>query len=124
MNFLQETMAQIDGHIAMEVERETQKQIGEVSQTVNNFILQCQQGGQMVQNVAQVQRGLLEVEIQRQVEEKIKTLETGMAEFLRLHVEDLKGREGGLVQKLEFLNNSISELKTFLNMSKETKKTG
>ena len=56
VQMVSETLSQNNSHVFGQLEQQRQKMEMDLSQTVNNFILQCQQGGEMVQNLAQIQK--------------------------------------------------------------------
>eukprot|EP00667_Euglena_gracilis_P004907 EG_transcript_4936 len=122
LNLVNEALGMHDGrmadHIAM-VKREIQ---AELSATVNDLLLQFQQNGEMVQNLAQCQRHLLSVEMERQFAEKVKKVEDGVNTFFEAQVEGLRKNERDFSQKLSFLEKSVGEMHVVVQQVGEKEK--
>ena len=82
---------------------------------MNNFILQCQQGGETVRNMAELQRGLLNAEIQQQVQSRVESLETKMKNFLQKQNEDNARKDSVLALRLKNFEDMLVRQNDFMD---------
>jgi hypothetical protein len=115
LNFLQQNVQQMNEQTAALVERERKKIQDDLSQALNNFILTCQQSGETVRNLADVQKGLLEAEIQRLFNSKLENFQKEMGDALRRHLDQCRKFEESTTKKLQFFETSMVQMNDFVN---------
>jgi hypothetical protein len=115
INFLQQNVQQMNEQTTALVERERQKIQNDLSQTLNNFILTCQQSGETVRNLAEVQKSLLEAEIQRLVNTKLENSRKEMGDAFQKHLEHCQKFEEATLKKLQFFETSMVQMNDFVN---------
>ena len=102
VQFLQQNVQQMNEQTAALVEQERKKIENDLSQSLNNFILTCQQSGETVRNLAEVQKGLLEAEIQRLISTKLESSRKEMGEAFQKHLDHCQKVEESTSRKLQF----------------------
>ena len=112
---VEQKMKQVEQHVVTKVEHEKQRIQGELSQLLNNFILHCQQGGETVRTLAGVQKELLNVEIQAQIQAKSEDLEIKVKDFLQKQSEEFQRKDTMLTAKVSKFEEPLGQINTFLS---------
>jgi hypothetical protein len=94
----------------------------EISKLANKLVLHFQQGGETIQKLAECQKNLLAVEIERQIGCKVKELENGVNQVLKRQVEEISKMQQDLFHKVSVAERSTEELKKFVVGSEEKRK--
>ena len=68
-----------------------------------------------MRNLADVQRGLLNVEVQRQVQTEWDTFEKEMGDLYQKHLNECQRKDEVLKRKLEFFEDTFTHMNDFIN---------
>jgi hypothetical protein len=122
LQFIHENLAKRNTEMCNQFEHQKQKSQEAIQQSVSQFIMQCQEGGNAVEKIADCQKQLLGIEVQRQVEGKFRDFEQKLREFLdgkftRLEksekdVQDKLFAPGGLIEQVGNCSHSIEGVKS------------
>ena len=101
---------QAQSQLGGQAEQERQKLGTELSGLVNEFLMRCQQGENNLQHIADCQKQLLSIAIEREVGEKIKVFEVQVNKFMDLKFSEFRDREENLRRRLDDLHDATHNL--------------
>ena len=106
----------IRGFVVGQVEEERHRISTELHQSINNFLSSCQKGEMDIQKIAELQKQLLEISVERNVSEKIVSLEEKVHRFFEPRFEEFLQKQKGLQVQFEELlanNRKVVEVQNF-----------